>query len=138
MTVRLGEHDLRQDPDCDVVVADKICAPRLVDVAVEEVVSHPGHAAGDGDDDDVALVRLARPVATSEAVVPVCLPAHVPDLPEQLGELSKRSRLNYQVVGWARTAGAGHIGEHHLRTGSHTKGKVTSVMVRTPYSEMDT
>lgn len=58
VSVRLGDWDAANDPDCH----DTLCAPAALDVAIEEKVVHEGYRRGVSD---IALLRLARPVAFS-------------------------------------------------------------------------
>lgn len=59
--MRLGESDAASDPDC----VESTCAPGVVDVAVEEKVVHEDYQRGVND---IALLRLARPVVFSGKV----------------------------------------------------------------------
>ncbi|XP_077009596.1 vitamin K-dependent protein C [Tamandua tetradactyla] len=59
--VRLGEYDLRRFEKWEV------------NVDIKEVVIHPNYSRRTTDN-DVALLRLAKPATLSQAVVPICLP----------------------------------------------------------------
>ncbi|XP_034250614.1 serine protease easter-like [Thrips palmi] len=92
VTVRLGESDAATDPDC----VESSCAPGVVDVAVEDKVVHEDYRRGVND---IALLRLARPVAFSEAVSPICLPVQSHNRPEE--DLVGR---HMSLAGWGNSS----------------------------------
>lgn len=49
--VRLGEHDLRTERDCQ-----DVCAPPVQDIAVEEIIPHPRYRRPEKN--DIGLIRL--------------------------------------------------------------------------------
>ncbi|XP_072818175.1 vitamin K-dependent protein C [Vicugna pacos] len=61
LTVRLGEYDLRRWENSEV------------DVDIKEIVLHPNYTKSTSDN-DIALLRLARPATLSPTIVPICLP----------------------------------------------------------------
>ncbi|KAI5279653.1 vitamin K-dependent protein C [Manis pentadactyla] len=61
LTVRLGEYDLRRWENWEV------------DVDIREVLMHPNYTRSTTDN-DIALLRLARPATLSQTIVPICLP----------------------------------------------------------------
>lgn len=61
VVVRLGDRDVDTDPDC----VGSFCAPSVMDVDIEEKVVCDGHEHGLND---IALIRLARPVAFSGSI----------------------------------------------------------------------
>lgn len=72
--VRCGEQNLDTEIDCEEDLGSKICAPPVQDMEVEEIISHPNFNPNTYRD-DIALIRLARPLNTSwENVKPICLP----------------------------------------------------------------
>ncbi|KAK3909566.1 Serine protease easter [Frankliniella fusca] len=104
VTVRLGERDLNSDPDCQLLSPDDLlCAPPVVDVAVEEVAVHPGAPL-----DDVALLRLVRRVAVSAGVRPICLPVHVH---QEAGQQGQHQDQQDTRLLWAEMVGWGSIGD---------------------------
>ncbi|XP_050716077.1 serine protease 7-like [Eriocheir sinensis] len=69
--VRLGEHSLDTDPDCQ----QNLCAPTPQDIPVEQVIVHPQYRSPCRTCNDIALLRLARPATLHPLhVVPICLP----------------------------------------------------------------
>lgn len=90
--VRLGEWDQRTDPDCD----GSDCADRFLDVPVVENITHENFQIT-GQDNDIALLRLAHSVTFTRWVRPICLPT------------TERARtLNYDnypfiTAGWGKT-----------------------------------
>ncbi|KAK3909569.1 Melanization protease 1 [Frankliniella fusca] len=97
-TVRLGENDVATEIDCSIISGTEVCAPPVVDVDVEEVVSHPDFSLQGTNrlQNDVALVRLARRVQFTEAVKPICLPVGK----EQFKDLDRKK---VTVAGWGVT-----------------------------------
>ncbi|CAG9789266.1 unnamed protein product [Diatraea saccharalis] len=70
--VLLGEHDVREDPDCDRV--EQFCAPNVRNVTVEKVIAHKGYNP-ETRIDDIALLRLSDPADFNmERMSPICLP----------------------------------------------------------------
>lgn len=69
VSVRLGEHNLLTDIDCD----QDECAPPVVNIPVAEAIVHENYNAA-GNDDDIALIRVAHPITFTDWVKPICLP----------------------------------------------------------------
>lgn len=70
--VRLGEYDLRTDPDCD---EDEECNDPHVDVPVAEIIMHPEYyQEGVAQYHDIALLKLERTVEFTKWIKPICLP----------------------------------------------------------------
>ncbi|XP_058117983.1 CLIP domain-containing serine protease B4-like [Anopheles ziemanni] len=70
--VRLGEWDLGLDRDCN---GDGDCNDAPVDMNIEKIVVHTGYDTQDKNHlNDIALIRMASPVAFTETVRPICLP----------------------------------------------------------------
>lgn len=92
VSVRLGENDSATDPDC----VESTCAPGVVDMAVEERVVHEDYRRGVND---IALIRLARPVVFSGAVSPICLPVQSHNRPEE--DLAGRTMT---LAGWGNSS----------------------------------
>ncbi|XP_046513797.1 vitamin K-dependent protein C isoform X2 [Equus quagga] len=61
LIVRLGEYDLRRRENGEV------------DLDIQEVIMHPNYSKSSSDN-DIALLRLARPATLSQTIVPICLP----------------------------------------------------------------
>nr|QXF31018.1 trypsin family serine protease [Frankliniella occidentalis] len=107
VTVRLGEHDARTEVDCSILGNTSVCAPPAVDVRVEEVISHPEYVKStrrrDGLWNDIALLRLARPVEFTRGVAPVCLPNDMPRGQAEKDQLMREQKgFTFTVVGWGR------------------------------------
>ncbi|XP_053613895.1 CLIP domain-containing serine protease HP8-like isoform X2 [Plodia interpunctella] len=95
--VVLGEHDVRQDPDCERTVNITSCAPSVLNVDIDEVQAHTGYTRQTLHD-DIALIRLAEPANFSlDSMKPICLPT-TPELQKQdlVGHLGV-------VAGWGAT-----------------------------------
>ena len=70
--MRLGEHDEQSTEDCSQVGGERLCAPPVVDVDVEQVIPHPEFSDDSNSPNylknDIALLRLRSPVTfTGEA-----------------------------------------------------------------------
>lgn len=51
------------------------CADPVLDVQVAETIVHENYSPGASTpDDDIALIRLARSVSTTDFIRPICLP----------------------------------------------------------------
>lgn len=68
--VRLGEWDTNSDNDCD----NGDCSEPVVDVTVEELLSHENYNSNSkAQENDIALIRLSRDVEfTGECVFKIC------------------------------------------------------------------
>lgn len=112
--VRLGEWDAESREDCDTVGGNRVCAPAVVDVDVEQVIRHPDYSDNPRSNNylqnDIALLRLRSPVRFSEAVKPICLP-------------DGSTRLNLDgkkvvVAGWGKDRNRGSSGTRFLMKAS--------------------
>ncbi|KAJ3647406.1 hypothetical protein Zmor_019285 [Zophobas morio] len=92
-SVRLGEHNLRTNPDCD---KDGDCAPKYLSVDVVERVVFKTYKKNQYH--DIALLRLKEEVEFSDFIKPVCLPTTVKDVYR-----SYRGENNVIVAGWGLT-----------------------------------
>ena len=100
ISVRLGEHDLDNDPDCED--ADRPgfedCAASPIDIPVGEIITHPNYKAREvSKPNDIALIRLSRPVTYSKSISPICLPTKSQFLN------NRYDGVNMMVAGWGRT-----------------------------------
>ncbi|XP_053669190.1 CLIP domain-containing serine protease B4-like [Anopheles marshallii] len=92
--VRLGEWDLSMANDCQ----DDFCSNAPIDLDVEKIVVHSNYDPYNGSfENDIALLRLTRPVDYSETVRPICLP-----LSASLHNLNHVGQPSY-TVGWGKT-----------------------------------
>lgn len=92
-SVRLGEHDIRTNPDCQEVKSfvcyfflqwfdfmefcfpQDVCADPVVDIPVIETIVHENYApTSSSQADDIALIRLQRAAPYTHYVRPICLP----------------------------------------------------------------
>ncbi|XP_068230576.1 phenoloxidase-activating factor 3-like [Palaemon carinicauda] len=94
--VRVGEHTIGQDPDCDPFGR---CAPRPQDIRVERIVKHPSYNKPCKDCNDITLLRLATPVVLHRRyVMPICLPLNpVEDMGFPIEELQGKAAW---AAGW--------------------------------------
>ncbi|XP_071450634.1 phenoloxidase-activating factor 3-like [Hetaerina americana] len=100
VSVRLGEHNLTSSIDCenDFAPEETFCAPPPQDVPVEKVIPHPGYVGVRDIQNDIALIRLSRPINfTDESVQPICLPIGQEQQTQDL--IGKR----VTVSGWGAT-----------------------------------
>lgn len=92
--VRLGEWDQSSDNDCD----ENYCSPPVVDVPVVDHIPHENYVpTSRAQENDIALLRLARPVEFTEWIKPICLPI-----------APSTRNINYDdysfiVAGWGKT-----------------------------------
>lgn len=102
ISVRLGEHDIDSDKDCEEVdpgdPTSQVCAPAPQDIPIEQVIAHANYVGKPTLQNDVALIRLTRPADfTPDSVRPVCLPT---GLPQQTLNLDGKKVI---VSGWGVT-----------------------------------
>ncbi|RZF43952.1 hypothetical protein LSTR_LSTR006760 [Laodelphax striatellus] len=97
ITIRVGEYDLTQDPDCD---SAGVCAPSAIEYPTSKVTVHPDFTPEDPDDPDdynaladIAVVKIDGEFIFSDFVLPICL--EYGDLLEQdyAGEIA-------ETIGW--------------------------------------
>lgn len=74
-SVRLGEYDTSTTIDCIKDEDSNICADEVVDVGIEEAISHENYDPLKKDQKyDIALLRLNRDVQFTNYIKPICLP----------------------------------------------------------------
>ncbi|CAG9789267.1 unnamed protein product [Diatraea saccharalis] len=89
--VRLGEHDIRTDPDCEL----SICAPAVQDRGIINATIHPSFNIPPFHN-DLAILRLDIPVDLNDYVAPICLPQNGEQLAGvKIGEIA-------QAAGWGK------------------------------------
>ncbi|XP_058815823.1 CLIP domain-containing serine protease HP8-like isoform X2 [Topomyia yanbarensis] len=77
-SVRLGENDINQPIDCNIIDDERDCAPPPQDITVDTPIRHPMHSDR-RKKNDIALLRLQRPVEWSHSIRPICLPNGTPE-----------------------------------------------------------
>ena len=103
-TIRVGEHDLDSDIDCD---ESGVCAPPPQDIEVDRVILHPSYSKPEVFQNDIALVKLARNVTESEYVSPICLPWADDNENYIDGARSGAEAAITEVAGWGATTPTG-------------------------------
>ncbi|XP_066255147.1 transmembrane protease serine 9-like [Euwallacea similis] len=73
VSVRVGEYDLLNDIDCEVVNKTRKCNPPVQDVMVEEALFHPQYGKGSLGN-DIGLIRVSTINLNATNALPVCLP----------------------------------------------------------------
>ncbi|CAK9822834.1 Serine protease easter [Anthophora retusa] len=94
--VRLGEHDLSTERDCDKDAdgLEVVCAERYQDFGIERVHYHPEFSRARLIN-DIALIRLnANADLRPQSVRPICLP---------VGEAANLTRKKVIATGWGAT-----------------------------------
>lgn len=70
--MRLGEWDLRTDPDCD---EDDICNEPHTDIPVADIIIYPDYyQEGVAQYHDIAILKLEHTVEFTKWIKPICLP----------------------------------------------------------------
>ncbi|KAL9893732.1 serine protease grass-like isoform 1-T1 [Glossina fuscipes fuscipes] len=93
--VRLGEHDLSNDVDCEQRGTKEFCAPPVENFGVERIIIHPKYTVR-STSNDVALVKLDRKVEFKAHIKPICLPATQRSMEVNINE-------KIFVAGWGAT-----------------------------------
>ncbi|KAJ4436622.1 hypothetical protein ANN_16753 [Periplaneta americana] len=95
--VRLGEHNLDTNMDCDPY--DDYCADPVQDYEIEEAISHEEFNLNHTQQrfkNDIALIRLKSKVHNYTSYIqPICLPFDI--------EITGREEKKYQIAGWGKT-----------------------------------
>lgn len=95
VSVRLGEYDVIESIDCQVINRDKVCAPPVQDIPIDRTIVHPEHDKPLRAN-DIALIKLLRDADFSKfAVRPVCLPV--------TNELISFKAKLFVITGWGTT-----------------------------------
>lgn len=76
VAVRLGEFDTGSDKDCILNGDNKLeCAAPSIEVPVEEIIMHDDYRPDSrNNQNDIALIRLAKDVVFTYFIKPICLP----------------------------------------------------------------
>ncbi|KAJ8960295.1 hypothetical protein NQ318_004021 [Aromia moschata] len=96
VSVRLGEHDLQSDKDCETIDKYTICADDPVDIPVENYTMHPDYDPVKLRN-DIALVRVKEKIRFTSYIQPICLPFE--------RHLRDRDMTNqvFTISGWGKT-----------------------------------
>lgn len=84
--IRLGEHDTRTNPDCQL----DVCAPPVQDLMVKQIRSHPQFNKPPFHN-DIAIIELSAPVILNGKIVTL-------DAPFIYRILSLRHTINSMVI----------------------------------------
>uniref|UniRef100_A0A182NIV2 Peptidase S1 domain-containing protein n=1 Tax=Anopheles dirus TaxID=7168 RepID=A0A182NIV2_9DIPT len=87
-TIQVGRTDISRDKDDSVY-------------AIAEVISHPGYDSRNSHLNDIALLKLARPLEFGVSVYPVRLPQPLFEVEDDLDD------LGVTLIGWGLTATGG-------------------------------
>lgn len=61
--IRIGEHDLSTDPDCD---AEGLCAPRSLDILIQKLLPYPKYMSLARDRSyDIGIIKLSSDILYS-------------------------------------------------------------------------
>ena len=105
VSVRLGEWEVKKDPDCD----HGTCIEKVQDfqISSNDVTEHEGYRRTISNiENDVALIKLPRAATLNQGVQIVCLPTNSREAARALGLSNLRSGLigkRPTVVGWGYT-----------------------------------
>uniref|UniRef100_A0A1L8DQG0 CLIP domain-containing serine protease n=2 Tax=Nyssomyia neivai TaxID=330878 RepID=A0A1L8DQG0_9DIPT len=92
--VRLGEHDISMEPDCE----GDDCAPTPIDILIAQKIPHLDYIPeSKNQKHDIALLRLSQTVQFNDFIKPICLPT-APHL-----RSSDFVGKPMDVAGWGRT-----------------------------------
>ncbi|KAF5271712.1 hypothetical protein FQA39_LY08035 [Lamprigera yunnana] len=99
ISVRLGEHQLNTDPDCDDDRPGfEDCADSPFDIPIAQAIVHPEYNSQySAGPHDIALLKLSRPISYSKSISPICLPRSSEFLTKDFTDTLMT------VAGWGRT-----------------------------------
>ncbi|XP_012544501.2 phenoloxidase-activating factor 3 [Bombyx mori] len=90
--IRLGEHNIRNNPDCEL----SVCAPPVQDIKVKKWRTHPSFNKP-AYHNDIAVIELEKPAVLNGYVAPICLPKTMEQRSEfRVGEIMV-------TAGWGKT-----------------------------------
>ncbi|XP_032521526.2 CLIP domain-containing serine protease HP8 [Danaus plexippus] len=96
--VRIGEFDIRYKTDCQGEEPNFVCESHLQDIRVEKVILHESYTGLPAPSNDIALLRLSKPINLSyKNALPICLP-----VTEDLQNVELGGRVG-TVAGWGLT-----------------------------------
>jgi len=100
--IRVGEHDLKKDQDCEA----GFCSDPPQNFGIEKVVFHENYGKPKPFQNDIALIKLDGEVVENEYVTTVCLPWWDEDEDYMSGTFGgKETRV--EVAGWGATTRRG-------------------------------
>lgn len=95
--VRLGEFNVRTDPDCIEEPNFLNCGDSALNVGVDKIWVHPEYDEFSANKfHDIALIRMEKSVPFTHFIMPICLPHSYLDNPLREGQM-------FSVSGWGRT-----------------------------------
>ncbi|KAH8384069.1 hypothetical protein KR009_012012, partial [Drosophila setifemur] len=95
--VRLGEFNVKTEPDCIEEPNYLSCADAALDIGYEKIHVHPDYKEfSNYKYNDIAIIRLKHPVSFTHFVMPICLPNKKEPLTLSEGQM-------FSVSGWGRT-----------------------------------
>ncbi|TRY72013.1 hypothetical protein TCAL_09603 [Tigriopus californicus] len=103
--IRVGEHDLGKDEDCDPDSFPKVCAEPVQDFNIEKIIPHESYNAPNPFQNDIALIRLDGKVQFNRFASPICLPFK--DDEEESYEKVESQNTITDVAGWGATTRTG-------------------------------
>jgi len=100
--IRVGEHDLDKEEDCDGTGQSKICAPAPQDMEIEDVIFHQSYGKPKAFQNDIAVIKLKQNVTENDYVHPICLPFN-DDNENYIGKRIGADAGINEVAGWGAT-----------------------------------
>ena len=109
-TVRLGEREVKKNPDCVGIHSNnEVCLDKVQDfkISKEQVTVHEGYERTISNiENDIALIKLPRPAVLNQGVQVVCWSINSQEAARELGLRNIVSGLigeKATVVGWGYT-----------------------------------
>ncbi|TDG50074.1 hypothetical protein AWZ03_003584 [Drosophila navojoa] len=96
IAVRMGEHNLDTEEDCQFLGGRrKECLPPYEEYGIEDIRVHPNYV-DNNINNDIALIKLDRPVQFKSHIKPICLP-----IDSQSQDIAYDQ--SFFISGWGRT-----------------------------------
>lgn len=101
--MRLGEHTISTEKDCDDPENEKTCNPPVQDIEIERIITHEGHD-NKKKINDIALIRLKEAADIDrQNIATICLPMKTEQKIENIENDPGEDVKTMIISGWGKT-----------------------------------